>query len=136
MTKKICDTKAAQSLSAKVVLKDGRYICKILAYHTDMRTTVEVWGPDVEYRGFAGGWGYDRFTAALHKCVIDGHELCDHSSERLPLPECGYFARDFVPPKGYRLANWRTDVNGWNDCYKSSGLDYLYELGYQIIGVL
>ena len=136
MTKKIRDTKAAQSLSAKVVLKDGRYICKILGYFTAMRAVVEVCGPDVDYRGSAGGWGYDKFTAAISGCVIDGHQLCNHSGERLPLPECGFFERDFVPPKGYSLANWRKDVGGWGDCYKNSGLDYLYALGYQIISVL
>ena len=128
--------KSFQNISAQVVMKDGKFICKVIAYHTPMKTVVEVRGPDVEYQRSVGGWGYDRYTCALAGCVIDGHVITDHAQEQLPLPKEGVFPIDFVPPTGYYTTNWNAERNGWTHCFKTAGLGLLRDHGYQIIGVI
>lgn len=84
--------------------------------------------------GSAGGYGYDKLTAALSGLTVDGIELTDHCGERLPLPEDKeVFPRDFEPPKGYSLANYSSELGGWRDCYRLSGLKYLKAIGYHVI---
>lgn len=89
--------------------------------------------------GKAGGYGYDKVTAALSGLVIDGHTLANHSEtddkcKRLLKRAAGKSydeCRALVKGKGYSFANW-TD-NGPSSCYKKPGLDYLRALGYDII---
>jgi hypothetical protein len=55
----------------------------------------------------AGGYGYDKATAALARMIVDGHELTDHCGGRLALPKgAKVFPYDFKAPKGYSLANY------------------------------
>lgn len=102
----------------------------------------------------AGGYGYDKFTAALSGMWVDGHKLTDHCGESLKKPRGKkYFPHGFKAPKGYSLSNpalfqvstgrrvdtWAPEtlegpqVQGYTDCYKRSGLDYLSALGYSVI---
>lgn len=89
-------------------------------------------------RGTAGGGGYDKVTAALSDMIIDGHKMTDHCGARLPLPKgATVFPRDFKVPKGYALANFQVGRDGkpegYMDCYRREGLEYLKALGYQVI---
>lgn len=115
-------------------------------------------GADYQPRDFiyqesrAGGYGYDKKTAAGCGAVVDGIPLTDHCSRYgAPVPPVAgrYFPHDFVAPKGYTLANWiRVDhsrdvsyrnpadlddgFEGYTDCYRDSGLGVLVGLGYTI----
>ena len=102
----------------------------------------------------AGGYGYDKFTAALSGMWVDGHKLTDHCGERLKLPRGKkLFPRDFKAPKGYQLSNFTTiqestgrrvdpwapetqegpAVQGYTDCYRKLGLTYLEAIGYTVL---
>lgn len=95
--------------------------------------------------GKASGYGYDKATAALSGMMIDGHMITNHCSRdgspKYPKGRKSY-PRDFVPPKGYSLANFRTrdfdgndlpdDACGYQDCYRDSGLKFLESIGYRI----
>ena len=138
--KHVTDTKAGQAISAWVVLSpDNRLVARIQAHYSDGGTcTVNLWnwGSDESepcyQEGKAGGYGYDKFTAAISHMIVDGHELTNHCAVSLDKPRgLDYFPRDFTPPTGYHLANY-TD-KGYADCYKESGLDYLRRLGYSVI---
>jgi hypothetical protein len=93
----------------------------------------------------AGGYGYDRVTSALSGLMIDGHKLSDHCERTgAPKPPKGRktYPRDYKTPRGYTLANWvssRTHPNvpnveeGYTDCYRLSGFEYLTALGYTVL---
>jgi hypothetical protein len=83
--------------------------------------------------GSAGGYGYDKKTAALSGLVIDGHQLSDHCGMRKKAPRAGFWPRDAKAPRGWRFANWDTEKGGYADCYRSEGLRYLQEIGYTVI---
>lgn len=107
-------------------------------------------------RGQAGGYGYDKFTAALSGLTIDGHVLSDHSSHdviadkllnkygRTILAGKGTKAIEAsIRAKGYNLTNWSTlggyqpnMWKGYQSCYKQPALGYLSALGYKIINVI
>jgi hypothetical protein len=105
----------------------------------------------------AGGHGYDKFTACLSGMWVDGHKLTDHCGESLKKPRGKkYFPQGFKAPEGYRLANFGTfqestgrkvdpwapetetgeRVNGYSDCYRQAGLQYLAAVGYTVIEAL
>ena len=106
----------------------------------------------------AGGYGYDKFTAAMSGTWIDGHKLTDHCGASLKKPRgMSYFPADFKAPKGYSLSNfgayvkatgakhdpqWVPEhegaetVTGYSDCYRLAGLDYLAAIGYTVIKVI
>lgn len=95
--------------------------------------------------GYAGGYGYDKFTAALSGQTIDGHTLTDHCGEDeysrkllkrakgLSYDECRVLTSN-GKARGYQFANWTSE--GWASCYKLPGLDYLRALGYRVIQAL
>lgn len=135
--KRVDETKAGKSISAFVIISpDNKLIGKVQAHYSDTgRVTVNLWNwgeGEVYQEGSAGGYGYDKFTAAIRGMIVDGHELTNHCQVSLPKPEgLDHFPRDFKAPPGYDLANWRED--GYNDCYKRAGLEYLTQLGYSVI---
>lgn len=132
------DTAAAKSVSAYVILKGARRIATVRAHFSNNgRVIVNVWQepeaakrsaraaekageplkPAGEYSepgeyqaAKAGGYGYDKFAAALAGMWIDGHRMGDHSSTRdaPPMPK-GHtrYPSDFKAPKGYHLSNWQ-----------------------------
>lgn len=144
--KQVRETKPGKSLSAWVILKDGKRVATVQAAYLDSGSVwVDVWDDakgEISKQGRAGGGGYDKFMAALSGAVIDGHVITDHCGARLPFPDgLKCFPEDFKAPAGYHLANWiRGDLGGdfqkmqgYRDCYKSPGLRYLEEIGYQVI---
>ncbi len=165
-TRRVEDTTAGKSISAYVIMRKGKYIGKILAYFggggtcvvnviqhgepakkslavalkADPKLKVEYPDSGLTFQGrTTGGYGYDKFTAALSGVVIDGVALNDHCGVRLPKPKGKtLFPRDFKAPKGYRLANFvsadrsESGEEGYSDCYRESGISLLTDLGYEV----
>ena len=161
MTKYANESKAWARAAAYVIFKGARHVATIhIAYPADgagrlyvtcrqtgkaaersaaVRAKLGWKGKDAEayaQHGSAGGWGYDKKTAALSGIVIDGHELTDHCGRNKKPPRgMAAWPRDAKPPRGWRFANWSAEKQGWADCYRTSGLDYLRALGYTVVDV-
>jgi hypothetical protein len=107
--------------------------------------------------GSAGGYGYDKLTAAMRGLVIDGVKLTDHcetdkNTERIlknyikahdnandhgPLKESidgVYFKK--AKKIGACFANYSPDKGRYNNLYLKSGLDKLQMLGYTVYQAL
>lgn len=140
----ICQTREAAERSLAALLKAGGKAPKVGEYET----------PLALQQAKAGGYGYDKLTAALSGMWIDGHKLSDHCGESLKKPRGKkYFPAGFKAPKGYSLANYGTfqestgrrvdpwapetetgeRVTGYSDCYRLAGTDYLAAVGYTVI---
>jgi hypothetical protein len=132
--------------AAWVILdKRGELVAKVNALYTG-RVAVEVWqmGKGTTYTGKAGGYGYDKFTAALSGAEIDGHRLYNHSEgdERTTKILKAYHADKLTQEQaeakadkiGARFANYGHGPNGKPmSLYYQSGLDRLSKLGYKVI---
>lgn len=140
----VSDTKGGKSISAWIVLRaDGTEVATVRAYYSDGGTClVNVFncGKDnksVEEKSFqhaqAGGGGYDKLVAALTGMEIDGHTMSDHCGEKLSPPKGGTWKQKAKIPKGYRLANWSKEHNGYTSCYREPGLTFLTAIGYRVI---
>lgn len=121
---------------------------------------VDGFGPDgyTTQKSTAGGYGYDKKTAALSGLTIDGHEITNHcaqdaTSARLlkaygkaqltgdtvkadqvykRAGKMGYSFTNYTSVGGYQPNAW----TGYQSCYKLPGLDYLRALGYNVLEVL
>lgn len=137
--KHVDETKAGKSIAAWIVIApDNKLVARIQAHFSDSgRVTVNLWnwGHDESepcyQEGSAGGYGYDKLTAALNHMIVDGLELTNHCAVRLDPPTEQGFPNNYETPKGYHLANWRDGF--YSDCYKQAGLDYLRDCGYSVI---
>jgi hypothetical protein len=163
-TKYVSDTIAGKSISAWIILKRGKHIATVRAYsgasvlvnvfnHGNNRSLKNKEGTcrDISFQcGRAGGYGYDKLTAALSGLEIDGHKLTNHCQVNLPAKPGALYARDAKAPRGYSFANWhsrecvkidgeykmrdvRPEKQGYTDCYRESGLRYLKAMGYSVI---
>ncbi len=157
---------------AWVVLKKGKLVAKIVVkYPKDgagvVRAQCETRNEKGEYElqnGKAGGYGYDKTTAALAGFWIDGHRLADHCGQvepeamdkaarllkqhmagKLPkLPHCNGGStemREAAEKIGFRWSNWRSDENHphggcYTSIYPETGVERLSCLGYTVIQVL
>jgi hypothetical protein len=109
MNKYVRETSAAKSIKALVIMKGKRHVATVQAHYGNSRVLVNVWHNDGTpmQHGTAGGYGYDKFTAALSGLTIDGHTMSDHCGGNVkPAKAPGYFPADYKPRKGYRLANY------------------------------
>lgn len=63
-----------------VINKRGEHVATVHArYESGGAVQVDVWDRyELTHQKNAGGYGYDKFTAALAGAVIDGHKLADH----------------------------------------------------------
>ena len=155
------ETKAAKRLTAYVIMKGSRYVATVQVYFGDMTCTVNVfqtdkasyrsaatarlpmaddaakrkaWDKTHFQRSTANGYGYDKETAALSSCIIDGHMLTNHCGWNRKLPKgMKAWPRTAKAPRGYQFANYSAELDGYTDCYRRSGLDYLREIGYNVI---
>lgn len=84
----------------------------------------------------AGGYGYDKFSAALAGLVIDGHKMTDHCGARLTAPRKTGVWPSRKAKRGYTFANYSAEKGGFTDCYRMAGLDYLRALGYTVIDAI
>lgn len=95
----------------------------------------------------AGGYGYDKATAALSDAIIDGYRMADHCGHA---EEAGEKARTRLiaaykrNPAAHDDSGWSARAqrigcqwaNGMESLYFCSGLDRLRALGYRVIGAL
>lgn len=151
----VSETSAGQSASAFVILKGKRHVANVTAaYGKGGRVLVNVFNYGSENKsaplnmqhGSAGGYGYDKFTAALSGLEIDGHKLSNHCDGRKEPPKGGVWPKGSKAPKGWHFANFSTrdrdgndlpaELHGWESCYRESGLDYLKARGYRVIQAL
>ena len=155
-SKYVSETKAGQSVSAYVILKNGKDIATVRAHFSDggsVLVNVFNYGAtnsDHESKPFqharAGGYGYDKFTAALSGMTIDGITMCNHSNRADSEYKCDKTGK----PRGKKLppdvsgANWRRfDGKGWHEdgdksgdftsWYIEPGLRRLEKRGYTVI---
>ncbi len=174
MSKYVRDTKAAKSIAAYIVLKKGIEIATVNAHFSDGgKCLVNVWanGENSEKKnqsaylktygkpskedmyfqsGTAGGYGYDKFTAALSGCFIDGVMMSDHcgrdtASEKMLaayIKACAgksvIYGSDFqkswnkkAAKIGASFANWTE--SGYQSLHYASGLDKLKAAGYTVL---
>lgn len=155
MSQYVMETAAAKALSAYVVMKGRRHVATVRAFHGARclvnvhqdqdgiercrKKSKGVWMAN-EY-GFqwssASGYGYDRLTAALGGLWIDGHRLADHGTPgKIPPKGSTVFPAEYIPPKGYRVTNWSSELGGFLSCYRLPGLEYLRDIGYTVVQVL
>lgn len=113
-------------------------------------------------RGHAGGYGYDKKTAALSGLIIDGHVMSDHCRDGLKRPK-GRLWQDSdkarLAKRGYRLSNWSRGIqpgetdshgraielnrygregvadteSGYVSCYRLEGFGYPESQGYRFL---
>ena len=162
MVKFVRESAASKAISAWIVTnRRGECLAKVQAHFAQSgRVSVDVFdaGSGVVQHGRAGGYGYDKLTAALSGLVVAGHTLADHCEVGLRPPRgLPGFPPDYRR-KGYQTANpmhwirdnadspWRAlseterraamgrdDVfTGFSDCYKVAGLEYLTERGLRV----
>jgi hypothetical protein len=155
-TKYVQDTAAGKSISAYIVLKNGKEVATIRAQFSNGGTClVNVFSMDGTpfQHGKASGYGYDKFTAAISGLTVDGITLSDHcgrdeKTEKLlkayrkaceKIGEVQYggdFQKSWnkkAAKLGATFANWNRDNSGYSSLHIASGLDRLKMLGYQVI---
>lgn len=95
----------------------------------------------------AGGYGYDKATAALSGAVIDGYQMADHcghaeaAGEKARARLIAAYKRN---PAAHDYQEWAARAhrigchwaNGMNSLYFCSGLDRLAAIGYRVIHAL
>ncbi len=95
----------------------------------------------------AGGYGYDKATAALSGAIIDGYRMADHCGHA---EDAGEKARTRLiaaykrNPEAYDYSGWSARAkrigchwaNGMSSLYFCSGLNRLAALGYSVIQAL
>lgn len=87
-TKYVLDTKAAQAISAYVILNSaGKHVATIRAHHTEGTCTVNVFDFADGGKGFqlgrATGYGYNKLNSALSGLSIQGVVLKEDGPEQL-----------------------------------------------------
>lgn len=78
--KQVRETAAGKSISAYVILKDGKEVATVQSYYGNSgRCQVDVLARGQELQqASAGGGGYDKFVSCLNGMTIDGITLNDH----------------------------------------------------------
>lgn len=156
--KQVRETTAGKSISAYVILnKKGEHVATVQSHYSNGGTcTVDVWSEngDPLQQGRAGGYGYDKFAAALAGLKIDGHTMADHcgdvpeqsaakarlfSAYRKALGKPGFDQKAWnakADKLGARFANYRSEDGGYSSLHFESGLDRLTMLGYRVISAI
>lgn len=128
------------NISAYVILNSNRvHVATVQVWHGNT-VQVDVWhGDGTELQqGKAGGYGYDKFTAALRGMKIDGHIMYDHcgqseDSKKMIKAYISASAKPGFEPKkwearakkkGYQFANW-----AHYDRMTGERLEYRYQQG-------
>jgi hypothetical protein len=114
MSKRVRDTKAGESISAYVVTnRRGELLATVQAHFSGAGVcTVNVYDNEAGFQSSrAGGYGYDKFTAALGGMRIAGHTLTNHcEGSRKPPKGAPLFPVGYKPAKGWSLANYAIRV--------------------------
>lgn len=159
---KVDQTKAGRQIAAYVVLdRKCQMIGKILVYHGEGRTTVNVWDLTREYgdryfEATASGYGYDRTTAALRGLTCGGLRMYDHCEpskeatqamkQYMALPDSvacepythgktreidRFFAR--WAKKGVNFTNHDRETRRYGSAYMKAGVEGLAARGLRVI---
>lgn len=152
--KQVRETAAGKSISAWIILnKDGQHIATVQAHYSNGGVvTVDVWDKStLIHQGKAGGYGYDKFTAAISGAVIDGVRIYNHSvtsdetaAELASFTDAllkgdwdtrNYLIEYIRKMHGMESANW---VSKDGKSYPTSmhyidGLDRLTAMGYKVL---
>ncbi len=157
MTNYVTDTAAGKSISAYVILKNGKEVATVRASYSNGGTCLvnifHMDGTPFQYKR-ARGYGYDKFTAALSGLTIAGIELSDHcgrdeNTEKLlkayrkaceklggEVQYAGDFQKSWnkkAAKFGASFANWNRDNTGFSSLHIASGLDRLRMAGFTVI---
>jgi hypothetical protein len=143
MSKQVRESKAAQSVTAYVILKNGEHIATVQALFTNSgNVKVDVWDKtQLIHQGKADGYGYDKFTAALSGAVIDGIMLYNHCEKDALCDEIlknqtndsNYWC-DAQDKHGVWSANYKNDR--YDSCFYIEGMRRLEAFGYTVIKAL
>ncbi|MCK5600561.1 hypothetical protein KAR91_01760 [Candidatus Pacearchaeota archaeon] len=155
MSKQVRETNAGLSISAYVVMKGAKQVAKVHVHFGSSTVRVDVWdGHNDLQQGRAGGYGYDKFTAALSGLTIGGIVLNDHCGtskatertlkayrkeiEGLPRDERRGHEKKWqvkAEKKGMRFANYCKvgEELQYTSLFLESGLDKLRMLGFNVI---
>lgn len=106
-------------------------------------------------QGRAGGYGYDKFAAALAGLIIDGHTMANHCGTvpeaekarvRLFNAYCKTAANTGIKNQkewdakadkiGASFANWRTEKNRYDSLHFTAGMDRLKTMGYRVVSAI
>lgn len=81
--KQVRETKAGCSISAYVVLRDGKHVATVQFHFGDTgRVQCDVYTSyRLTHQRAAGGYGYDKRTAAASGAVIGGYKIEDYEYE-------------------------------------------------------
>lgn len=142
--KQVRETAAGKSISAWVIInKKNVHIATVQAHFGNSEARVDVWGiGTMLHQGKAGGYGYDKMTAAMAGAVIDGIKLYDHcgghNDKAIEKALAQYNKDKTLQNKiekrlGARFTNWSSEKQAYTSLYYCSGLDRLSALGYRII---
>lgn len=157
--KKVSDR---SNVSAYVVLKKGKLIATVNFLFTPSAVRCDVYqGHELTHQSKAGGYGYDKLTAAIAGAVIDGIKIanhCGHSDAASEKKRASLLKayrkriengtpttteeRDSFTAKaskiGCRFSNYNTrdGVEGYTSLYFVPGLERLEYLGYTVTCVI
>lgn len=140
MSRQVRETKAGKSVSAWVITKGFKgIVATVHAHYGDTgNVMVDVWDTGrLTYQGRAGGYGYDKFIAALAGAEIQGIKISGQCEEQKNKPrgkKC--FPGNSKAPKGFHFANWNSQDNGWASCYRIAGLEILEAYGFTVHRVI
>lgn len=127
--KQVRETQAGRAISCHVVLKDGKICATIHVHYSKSGTvTVDVWEKGLVHQGRAGGYGYDKFTAALAGATICGVRMYDHCVSVENLKE--------LPMDVDVSVMGAERANGGPSLYYISGLDRLKCFGFKVERIL
>jgi hypothetical protein len=143
--KRVRETKAGQSISAWIITRGKKHIATVQAHYSDAgRVTVNIWECGEEMQiGSAGGYGYDKLTAALKGLTVAGIKLNDNcgtdkrTTRILKAYHADKITREEAEKRaskiGARFANWNSEKNKHDSLYLEPGLTKLEMLGFTII---
>lgn len=131
--KQVRKTQAGKAISCYVVLKDGKIVATVHSHYSKSGLcTVDVWEKSLVHQGRAGGYGYDKFTAALSGAVICGVKIYDHC---VPVP-LGSEDMKAIATHGKAKAIGAQWANLDADLFYASGLERLRMFGFTVEQVL
>lgn len=158
--KQVREFTEVSNVDAYVILKDGQHIATVQSFRSKGATVyVDIYDKSkLIFQGRAGGYGYDKFAAAIRGAEIDGHKIYDHSEgvcvftkdvpetyDRHPELFALYKAYRKQPKNeskwnkevekvGARFTNWTSENGGYyQSLYYENGIDRLKSLGYTVI---
>jgi hypothetical protein len=164
MSKYVSQTAAGKSIKARLIMKGTREVATVLTHYGNTGSVLvnvfqreeaakrsiaarakagnafkpQEWESEGRFQwARAGGYGYDKETAALRGMNIDGHDLTDHCDRtKAPKPPKGRRTYPYgTAPKGYRFSNYCNlskstgcRMNKW-DFIEKAGAQLGYEVG-------